>query len=104
MAKNGLRREGIDRFEKIQAQLDGFYGEITTLSKKSPGDALNPFKLKFINQILGEANGLLSDPYRPFVDFDQFDEDEAPLWDFATATPLQISTADLSVLEAQDEV
>lgn len=68
----------IDKFEKVQAQLEGLYNEISSLSKKKPDDAINKFKLKFINSVLSSVGELLKDKYQPFPDFEQFDENEIP--------------------------
>ncbi len=73
-----MTQEQVDTFEKIQAQLEGLHIEISSLSKKSQNDALNKFKLKFVNQILTEANALLGDSYKPFSDFTVFNEDDMP--------------------------
>ena len=73
-----MTKQNVDTFEKLQSQLDGLYQEISSLSKKSQNDLLNKFKLKFINQILSDANRLLTDRYKPFKDFDIFDEAELP--------------------------
>lgn len=54
------------------------YEEISLLSKKNPNDAVNKFKLKLINKLVDDSNVFLSDKYRPFTDFDRFDEDEIP--------------------------
>ena len=73
-----MKRKDIELFEKLQAQLEGFYNEMGVLSKKSPGDGVNRFKLKFINQILTELNTFLTDDHRPFKDFIIFNEDDLP--------------------------
>jgi len=73
-----MTQEQVDLFEKLQAQLEGLHIEISALSKKSQNDALNKFKLKFINQILTEANSLLTDNYKPFADFNIFEESDMP--------------------------
>lgn len=65
-------------FEKTQAQLQGLFDEIGILSKKKPDDAINKFKLKIINPILSQANSLLDEEYKPFSDFENFDEDSLP--------------------------
>jgi hypothetical protein len=41
-------------------------------------DAVNKFKLKFINQILVETNTLLKEEYKPLEGFNSFEEDELP--------------------------
>jgi hypothetical protein len=73
-----MTEKDIDKFEKVQAQLESLYAECTSLSKKSTSDALNRFKLKLTNQILSEANSLLKEKYKPFHDFNIFDEDDIP--------------------------
>jgi hypothetical protein len=67
----------VNDFEKINAQLQGLHAEISALSKKSQNDALNKFKLKFVNQLLSSTNTLLGD-YKPFPDFSVFDEADMP--------------------------
>lgn len=71
-------KEEIDNFEKIFSQIEGLHQEISTLSKKSPSDALNAFKLKMINKILISANVILGDKYKPFDDFESFELDDLP--------------------------
>jgi hypothetical protein len=71
-------KEQVDTFEKMYGQIDGLHQEIGALSKKSPSDAVNPFKLKMINKILLGANDILGSKYKPFDDFDQFEEDDVP--------------------------
>jgi hypothetical protein len=73
-----LNSSDVDRFEKLAGQVLGLYEEMSILSKKSPNDAVNKFKLKFINRQLSESNSLLADRYRPFDDFDIFSEDDVP--------------------------
>ncbi|OOY22614.1 hypothetical protein BMI91_18315 [Thioclava sediminum] len=71
-------KEDVERLEKLVGQLQGLYAEIGTLAKKSPNDAVNPFKLKLINRVLAMGNEVLGDKYKPFEEFDQFDADDAP--------------------------
>jgi len=73
-----MTTEQVDTFEKLQTQLEGLHTEISALSKKSQNDALNKFKLKFVNQILSDANNLLGEKYKPFSDFLIFDENDLP--------------------------
>ena len=73
-----MTKQEVDTFEKLQTQLAGLHNEISALSKKSQNDALNKFKLKFVNQILIEANKLLGDKYKPFNDFNVFEDDDMP--------------------------
>lgn len=73
-----MNSSDVDNFEKLAGQVLGIYEEMSILSKKSPNDAVNKFKLKFINSQLRESNALLGDRYRPFDDFQEFDEDAIP--------------------------
>ena len=73
-----LSKNQVDTFEKVIVQLESLYDELSVLSKKSPRDALNLFKLRLINQVIQQANCLLGSPYKPFSDFELFDEDEIP--------------------------
>jgi hypothetical protein len=73
-----MTKEEVDKFEKTHSQFEGLCKEIGILSKKSPNDAVNKFKLKFINQILVEANNILTNKYLPLEGFDVFKEDELP--------------------------
>lgn len=73
-----MTKDEVDTFEKLQAQLEGLHTEISALSKKSQNDPLNKFKLKFVNQILAEANNLLGERYKPFDDFSLFNEEDMP--------------------------
>lgn len=73
-----MTKQEVDNFEKLQAQLEGLHNEISALSKKSQNDALNKFKLKFVNKIISDSNELLGNDYKPFSDFDTFDENDLP--------------------------
>ena len=73
-----MTEEEINTFEKIEGQLESLHQEITNLSKKSQNDGLNKFKLKFVNKAISEANSLLGQKYKPFDDFDLFDENDIP--------------------------
>lgn len=68
----------INDFEKIQAQLESLHNEINTLTKKSSNDALNKFKLKFVNQTISEANKILGQKNKPYKDFNIFEENDLP--------------------------
>ncbi|MBK7573632.1 MAG: hypothetical protein IPI10_19300 [Bacteroidetes bacterium] len=73
-----MTEKEVSDFEKIQAQLESLHSEISTLTKKSSNDALNKFKLKFVNQTLDEANRILGKKYIPFSDFEKFDDNDLP--------------------------
>lgn len=71
-----LKRSQIDELEKLIGQLDSLHSELTALAKKSPNDAVNTFKLWFVNTSLNNCNKFLGKNYKPFDDFDQFDTDD----------------------------
>lgn len=74
-----MNKTQVETFLKLQPQLKSAYEEISLLSKKKPTDALNTFKLKFINSILSRANDILGKKYKPFPDeFTQFNKDDIP--------------------------
>jgi len=73
-----MTREEIEIYLKLQPKLAITHDELSVLSKKSPNDAVNKFKLKFINSMLKEANTILDKGYKPFIDFEVFSEDEIP--------------------------
>ena len=76
-----MEEEEVFKFEKVQGQIEGLYKEIGLLSKKSPNDAVNKFKLKFINQLLIIANSLLTGDYKPLEGFETFEEEDLPYSD-----------------------
>lgn len=73
-----LKRTQIDELEKLIGQLESIYKELTVLSKKSPNDAVNTFKIRFVNVTLKNCNAFLCKKYKPFDDFNQFDMDDVP--------------------------
>jgi hypothetical protein len=68
----------IKEFEKLQAQLESLHTEIGILAKKSPNDALNEFKLGFVNLTLKEINSFLDKDYLPYKNFTEFVNDQLP--------------------------
>jgi hypothetical protein len=73
-----MKKKDVDIFEKLIGQLDSLHSEIGMLAKKSPNDAVNSFKLKFVNSTLDQSNNFLGEKYRPFSDFERFSEDDMP--------------------------
>lgn len=73
-----MNRSQVNTFEKLSGQLLSVYEEISLLSKKSPNAPVNKFKLKFVNKLLSQSNDFLADKYKPFDDFELFDEDDMP--------------------------
>lgn len=71
-------REELEQFEKLIGQLRGLHEEIGLLAKRSPNDAVNAFKLRLINKVLGSARTVLGSDYLPFDDFETFDMDDMP--------------------------
>ena len=73
-----MEKDKIEKFEKLHIQIKDMYNELSILSKKSPDGAINKFKLKFINQLIEEANQFLKERYKPFADFEKFEEEDIP--------------------------
>jgi hypothetical protein len=73
-----MSRKNASKLGKVEEQLTALHAEIGALSKRKPDDAVNKFKLKFINEVLSEANSILDADHKPFKDFTSFDEDELP--------------------------
>lgn len=73
-----MKTTDVNLFEKIQVQMQALHDEVGVLSKKSPNDALNKFKLKLVNGLIHEANSLLTGDYKPLANFEVFNEDDIP--------------------------
>jgi hypothetical protein len=73
-----MKRAQVDAFEKLTGQLESLHSELSMLAKKAPKDAVNEFKLKFINSTLEQCNKLFGDRYRPFGDFSTFSTEDLP--------------------------
>lgn len=73
-----MNRKDVDTFEKLTAQLGSIHSEISLLSKKSPNDALNKFKVKLLNSVLQKCNAFFGDEYKPFSDFASFADEDLP--------------------------
>jgi len=78
MRGKAMKKDKIEKFEKLHIQIKDMYNELSILSKKSPDGAMNKFKLKFINQLIEESNQFLEEKYKPFDDFKKFEEDDIP--------------------------
>jgi hypothetical protein len=70
--------EDIESLEKVIGQLQAAHSEVTILAKKSPSDTLNSFKLKMINRVIKASNSVLGDKYKPFEEFEQFEDEDLP--------------------------
>lgn len=73
-----MKRSDVDELEKLMGQLKSIHAEVSALAKKSPNDAVNTFKIKFINTSVSNCNKFLGETYKPFDDFDVFDIDDVP--------------------------
>lgn len=73
-----MTEKEITDFEKIQAQLESLHIEISALTKKSSNDALNKFKLGFVNHVITDANTILGENNKPFKEFEKFDDNDLP--------------------------
>ena len=73
-----MKKEEAEKIEKLIGQLDGLYKEISILSRKAPNDAVNLFKINFINIIIKKANKFLPKEFKPFNDFEYFEEENIP--------------------------
>lgn len=72
-----MKRKDVDKYEELRSKLVSVRNDIALLSAKKPHDQLNPFKLKFINNLLAQVNDLIGD-FRPAEDFNEFDNVELP--------------------------
>ena len=72
-----MNQDDIEKFLKLQPKLKIIHTEMSLLSKKSPNEPLNKFKLKFINNLIETANEILGE-YKPFEDFEVFSDDDLP--------------------------
>lgn len=73
-----MKRSDVDKYQRVRSQLEAFQREFETLSKKTANGSLNAFKLKIVNQTLGDANTVLGDSFLPIREFKQFNDEELP--------------------------
>jgi len=74
----GMKKEDVVRFESLEAQLKGVYQEMQSLTRKSPSDAVNKFKLELINNILMDLNPFLTNLGYPLKYSQGFKDDLLP--------------------------
>ena len=79
-----ITRIQADRLEKLMGQLEGIHVELSALAKKSPNDAVNAFKLRFVNEVLLNCAELLSGGYCPVGGFKEFNLDDVPSYSDVT--------------------
>jgi len=73
-----MKKEDVNQFITTFNQMRTLYDEIFSLAQKKPNDSINKFKLNLINRVLSNSNHLLQDAFKPFPDFNLFDESEMP--------------------------
>lgn len=73
-----MKRNDVDKYQRGRSQLEAFHREFDTLAKKAANSALNPFKLKIVNQAVADANGVLGEEFLPIRGFTQFTDEELP--------------------------
>ena len=73
-----MTEEEVMEFEQCDTQLVAMIEQMSSLSKKSPNDAVNKFKLKLINELLDRIVKILGEDYLPFNDFSSFEEEDLP--------------------------
>lgn len=69
----------IELYGTIRPKIESIRNTIKDLSNKKPDITLNNFKVKRVNLLLEQANGLLKD-LKPYEDFSTFDEDDLPTY------------------------
>ena len=73
-----VKLEDIDKFARVQSQLEQLHKEMSVLAKSKQDNPINRFKLNVINEKLGEANSILIGTFKPLADFDTFGDDDLP--------------------------
>ncbi len=71
-------KEEVEAFLKVLLQAMEVLKDFLELSKKKPNDAVNKFKLGFVNTILEQANSILVNGNKPFASFNTFSEEDIP--------------------------
>lgn len=72
-----MKRVEVERYEELQSKLISIRNDIAALSSKKPGEQLNKFKIKYVNDVLTKINDLIGSD-KPYDDFDVFDEVSLP--------------------------
>lgn len=70
----------VSEFETLHSKIEGLYTEALSLSKKSPADPFNKFKLGITNSVLVATNGFLANVKTalPIDGFEKFDDVQLP--------------------------
>lgn len=68
-----ITHKQVAEYATVYPQLTSLLATMQELSKKKPDGPVNKFKLKHANEILENANRVLTDKCRPFKEFLSFD-------------------------------
>ena len=72
-----MKKEEVEKYEELLSKLVSIKNDLALLSSKKPGEQLNTFKIKYINNVMAKVNALIGDD-KPYDDFDVFDEVALP--------------------------
>lgn len=67
-----MKKQDVVTFDKLHGQLVTMRIQFEALSKKNPDGVVSEFKIGLVNKLLEETNNLIGS-YKPFSDFDVFD-------------------------------
>ena len=73
-----MKRAAVELAENLIGQLESLHEEMAALTKRSPNDAVNTFKIGLINSTLEKCNKIFGKSYMPFEEFHKFDPDNLP--------------------------
>lgn len=68
-----MTKADVELYDKLHGQLLTMRAQFEALSRKNPNDVVNEFKIGLVNKLLADINGLIGD-YKPFPDFEQFED------------------------------
>lgn len=88
-----LEVKEIDLLETNIGKVHALHTEMAVLAKKASNDGVNTFKLRFINAVLEACNEQLTENFRPFSDFERFDEATLPTTSDVTFIAAQYAEA-----------
>lgn len=67
-----MKKQDVVTFDKLHGQLVTMKAQFETLSNKKPDGVVSEFKIGLVNKLLEATNNLIGS-YKPFSDFDVFD-------------------------------
>lgn len=68
-----MKRADIQEYEKLHSHLMTMKNQFEMLSKKNPDGVVNSFKIGLVNKLLTDTTKLIG-AYKPFPDFEKFDD------------------------------